>query len=101
MASESTLPEQKSAPGAFTTKDVGLASVVYFDGAPTFAHNNGIITVTLAVGRHLSKADGGVDTDVVAVAYLKSSVAAAIDLRDAINQALLLAAPPADGGMTN
>jgi hypothetical protein len=89
-----TKPTQtESAPGAYDVKDAMHAPVLYFEGAPNFGCNNSVINVTLAVSRHLANSSGGVDADVVAVAYLRCSVPAAIDLRNALDKALLLGAP--------
>jgi hypothetical protein len=41
--------------------------------------------------------DGAVITDQVVTAYLRGNIHAAANLRDAIDNALLLAAPPAQG----
>jgi hypothetical protein len=82
-------------------KDTLHAPVVYFDGAANFGCNQGIVNVTLAMGRHLANAASGVDFDVIAVAYLRCSITAATDLRKALDKALLLGAPVAGGGQAN
>ena len=93
--------ETETASSGYAVKDTMHAPVLYFEGAPNFGCNNGIINVTIAVSRHLANGKGGVDADVVAAAFLKCSIPAAVDLRAALDKALLLGAPPADGGHEN
>jgi hypothetical protein len=93
--------ETEPASGAYDVKDTMHAPVLYFEGAPNFGCNNSVVNVTLAVSRHLANSKGGINADVVAVAYLRCSIPAAIDLRAALDKALLLGAPPADGGHHN
>ncbi len=88
-------------PAAFTVKDTLHAPVIYFDGAPNFGNHQGVVNITLAVGRHLANAIGGVDFDVVATAHLRCSIPAAIELRAALDKALLLGAPVAGSGQAN
>jgi hypothetical protein len=78
-------------PGKLTVSDTGLARFIVFEAAPSFGNSDGVVNITLAAIRHLLK-DGALASDAVAVAYLKCSVAAAIELRDAIDSALLLGA---------
>jgi hypothetical protein len=84
-----------------TVKDVATAPIIYFDMAPNFGCNHGIVNVTLSVSRCLATDDGGVARDVVAVAHLRGSINAAMSLRKAIDDALLLGRPTGDGGKTN
>jgi hypothetical protein len=74
-----------------TVTDGGDAPFVFFEGAPNFGFANGIVNVTLAAARHLVK-DGVSVTDAVAVAHLRCNIPAAIELRAALDSALLLAA---------
>jgi hypothetical protein len=83
-------PEQV-APAKITITDTGLAPYVFFEGAPTFGFVNGIVNVTLAASRHLMK-DGAPASDFVVVANLRCTAVAALDLRNALDNALLLAA---------
>jgi hypothetical protein len=101
MPADSDPPQPKAAPGAVTVKDAAHAPVIYFDGAPNFGCNNGVVNVTLAVTRHLANANGNIDFDVVAAAFLRCSIPAAIDLRNALNDALLLGAPAGGGDKAN
>ena len=79
------------------TTDVALSPaplpVVYFDGAPGLSHLNGVIGITLTVTGNVPLADGSVATCAAVVTHLKCNIPAALSLRDALNQALLLAAP--------
>lgn len=79
-----------------TVQDVPHAPFVYFEGAPTSGCLNGMIRITLSAERVVSR-DGKVATDQVAVAYLRTNVQGARALVEALNRALLLAAPPPEG----
>lgn len=76
-------------------RDVPHAPVLFFDGAPTSGNINGTVSVTLVAGRQLGHV-GGTKMDFVAVGFLRCSIAGAIELRNALDNALALAsAPPA------
>ena len=90
MADNPDKPEQV-APAKITVTDTGIAPYIFFEGVPTFGFNNGIVNVTLAATRHLLK-EGLPASDVVAVAYLRCSALAAMELRNVLDSALLLAA---------
>lgn len=81
--------------------DVPHAPIVFFDMAPNFGNGPGVVHVTLAAWRHLPDNKGGTTSDLVVSGYLRCSVPAAISLRDAINNALLMGVAPADGGQNN
>ena len=81
-------------PASLVVKDAHHAPVIYFEGAPNFGHNNNVINITLATSTHLSNGDG-VLTEAFAVAHLRCNIPAAMDLRRAIDNALLLSAPAA------
>jgi len=85
-------PEQQK---AVVVIDVPHAPVIYFDGAPNFGNANGVVNVTLAVARHLGTG-GEVTTDALAVAHLRCTIQAAVDLRNAIDKALLIGAEGPD-----
>jgi hypothetical protein len=68
------------------------APFLYFDGAPTFGHNHGIINITLEALRYMSVANKPT-RDRVIVAHLRMSIPAALSLKAAIEGALLLARP--------
>jgi hypothetical protein len=82
---------RQDAPSKITISDTGLAPFIFFEGAPSFGNNNGVVNITLAANRHLLK-DGLVASDVVAVGYLRCNIPAAVELRNAIDSALLLGA---------
>ncbi len=67
------------------------APFVYFEGATCFGACAGTIQIELGAKIFNATADGSVATDVVTVAHLRCSPAAAASLRDAIDQALALA----------
>jgi hypothetical protein len=81
------------APAKFTVTDTGMAPYIYFEGAPNFGFTSGVINVTLAANRHLLM-DGAPVRAVVATAHLRCNVPAAVELRNALDAALLLAAQP-------
>jgi hypothetical protein len=77
--------------------DVPHAPFIFYEGAPAFGHMNGVINLTLSAMRTCVGPDGGPKNDLVVVAYLRGNIQAAISLRNAIDKALLLAAPTAEG----
>lgn len=89
MADNPDKPDQV-APTKITVTDPGVAPYIFFEGAPNFGFNNGIVNVTLAATRHLLR-DGAPSSDIVAVAYLRCNALAALELRNALDSALLLA----------
>ncbi len=92
MAKKPDKPKATPEPRPLIVKDVYHAPIIYFEGAPNFGNNGGIINVTLAASRHVLEGKN-VATDVVAVAHLRCNIATAIDLRRALDDALLLGAP--------
>ena len=68
------------------------APIIYFEHAPAFGYNNGMLKFTLTADRIFPGADKPV-SDLVIVAHLRTTIQSAIYLRDAINAALLLATP--------
>jgi hypothetical protein len=77
--------------------DVLHAPFIFYEGAPAFGHTNGVINLTLSATRTCVGPDGGPKNDHVVVAYLRGNIQAAISLRQAIDAALLLAAPTTEG----
>ena len=77
--------------------DVPHAPFIFYEWAPVFGHQNGVINLTLTANRtYISPAS--VQNEQVVVAHLRSSVAAAAaSLRKALDDALLLAKPTPDG----
>ena len=84
----------------FPTADLPHAPYIYFEGACAFGWNAGVINLTLSADRQMISAEGELKIDRVVVAYLRGNMQAARSLRDALDKALLLAAPP-DGGKAN
>jgi hypothetical protein len=77
-----------------TTTDEG-APIIYFDEAPTFASFNNIIAVTLSAARYTPGPEKP-KVDLVVTAHLRCNLQAALSLRKAIDDALLLATPAGD-----
>lgn len=74
------------------------APFIFFENAPAFGFTNGVINITLSANRTVVGSDGGAVNDQVVIAYLRGNVPAAIiSLRQAIDAALLLAAPAQEG----
>jgi len=69
------------------------APFVYFDGTSNFGVGNGIVNVTLVANRFLAMSDGSVLPQAVAMAHLRCSLAAAKDLREALDKAILGSMP--------
>lgn len=78
----------KPASSSPLVKNVAAAPFVYFDAAPVFGFQNGMIEVALTARALTLKADGMSGGDIVAIAHLRSSAAAAAGLRDALTKAL-------------
>lgn len=76
--------------------DVPHAPYIFYEVAPAFGFTNGIVNITLSANRTWVGPNGIVNEQVV-VAYLRGNVQAALSLRQAIDSALLLAAPAAGG----
>ena len=85
--------------GAVAAPDPGFkfgspdGPMIYFDIASNSSTNDGIISVTL-IARRAYPTTGRVriDSDYVAVGYLRCGLEAARNLRDSIDKALLVAA---------
>jgi hypothetical protein len=78
-------------------KDAPRAPVIYFEVVPTLGFNHGIVNLMLAVGLVLPTRDGSIVTEITAAAHLRCNIAAAIQLRDSIDKALLIASPVPEG----
>jgi len=79
-----------------SVSDTPHAPFIFYEIAPAFGFTNGVVNVTLSANRTWI-ADGKVLNEQVVVAYLRENVQAALSLRHALDSALLLAAPPAQG----
>ncbi len=83
-------PIAQHATGVVVT-DAPHAPVIYFEGVPNGGDSNGIVNLTLAVGRQLANGQT-IKKDAIAIAHLRCTVRAAKELRDAIDKVLLLRA---------
>ncbi len=90
-----TEPDRPKSPApdaaVISVADIPHAPFVFYEGAPSFGHVNGIINITLAAGRSWVGPDGKIVNDHVVTAYLRGNVVAAINLRDSLDKAILLA----------
>jgi hypothetical protein len=77
--------------------DVPHAPFIFYEAVPVSGHTNGVINLTLSATRTYIGPDGAAKNDVVVVAYLRSNIQAAVNLRQALDAALLMAAPTAQG----
>ena len=78
-----------------TLKNGAAAPVVYFDGAPCYGAMHGVVEIELAMRYMTPSADNTAAVDITTVAHLRCSANAAVNLRDALNQAIdMLNAPP-------
>jgi len=58
-----------------------------------FGFTNGVISITLTTNRNYAGPDGAVVNEQIVVAYLRGNIPAGLNLKQAIDNALLLAAP--------
>ncbi|MEH2510563.1 hypothetical protein V1291_001917 [Nitrobacteraceae bacterium AZCC 1564] len=66
------------------------APIIFFEICPTYGNNSGLINVMLATGLIEAAPHGKVKSRVKAVAHLRMTTAAAVNLRDTLNNALLM-----------
>jgi hypothetical protein len=86
-------PDMRPNEGAVApVSDTPHAPFIFYELAPTFGFTNGVVNITLSANRTWVGQDGVVNNQVV-VAHLRGNVLAARSLRQAIDNALLLAAP--------
>lgn len=90
-------PATASDPNFVPIEGVMEAPVVYFEVCPTFGNNAGLINVMLATGLIDSAPHGKVASRIKAVTHLRMTTAAAINLRDTLNNALAMAIPKPEG----
>jgi hypothetical protein len=91
-------PETRRKEGiVIPVSDTPHAPFIFYEGAPAFGFTNGIFNIMLAAGRTWFGSDGTIINDHVVVAYLRGNIQAALSLRQAIDAALLLAAPTQEG----
>ena len=82
--------------GEISAMASAAAPFLYFDGAPNFGVNNGIVNVTLEAVR-FSAVEHEIVPDRVIVAHLRMGIPAAHALKTALEKALLLATPVPSG----
>jgi hypothetical protein len=82
---------------SFIVRDILHAPVIYFENAPALGYLNGVIRITLSGSLSLPTSDGKTATEEIVAAYLRCNIPAALSLRKALDDALLLAAPPPEG----
>ena len=78
---------------AVAFSDTPHAPFIFYENAPAFGFMNGVVNITLSANRTYAGPDGAIVNEQVVVAYLRGNVPAALSLRQAIDSALLLAAP--------
>src|SRR5438128_7143185 len=78
---------------AVAISDTPHAPFIFYENAPAFGFMNGVVNITLSANRTYAGPDGAIVNEQVVVAYLRGNVPAALSLRQAIDSALLLAAP--------
>jgi hypothetical protein len=82
----------KSAEAFVPIQNLPSAPIIFFEFCPTLGNNNGLINVMLAAGL-VAPTDGpGTETVPVAVAHLRCTTAAAVQLREALGKALQMGA---------
>jgi len=90
-------PATPADPSFVPIEGVMDAPVVYFEVCPTFGNNAGLINVMLATGLIDSAPHGKVASRIKAVAHLRMTTAAAVNLRDTLNSALAMGMPKPEG----
>ena len=73
-------------------QDLPSAPIIFFEFCPTLGNNNGLINVMLAANLVMPTSGPGTDAIPVAVAHLRCTTAAALQLREALDKALQLGA---------
>ena len=76
-----------------SVSDLPHAPFIFYEAAPASGVTNGVVNITLSAHRTYGGAGGAIVNEQVVVAYLRRNVPAALNLRKAIDKALLLAAP--------
>ena len=74
-------------------KDAPHAPFIFYEAAPIFGFTNGVVNITLTANRSYAGPDGAIVNEQMVVAYLRGNIPAALSLRKAIDNALLIAAP--------
>ena len=69
-------------------RDTPHAPIIFFEWAPLSGYADGIVSVTLGASCSQIRPNGELHQEAVTAAYLKCSIQAAVNLRDALNNAL-------------
>lgn len=85
-----TIPAQAGTISAIASAN---APFIYFDNAPNYGVNHGVMNITLEAARFQPGGQAGVLMDRVLVGHLRMSLPAAENLRAAITAALALVQP--------
>jgi hypothetical protein len=80
-------------PKLIPVSDTPHAPFVFFENAPALGFTNGVAAITLSANRTWIDPSGVVVNEQCVVAHLRGNVQALLSLRQAIDSALLLAAP--------
>ena len=75
-------------------RDTLHAPVIFFEWAPVSGYADGIVSITLGASCPQIRPNGEVRGEAVTTAHLKCSIQAALNLRDAIDNALSRAPQP-------
>jgi hypothetical protein len=85
------MADNTNAPGGISYSPHG--PFIYFENVMSFGHMNGIIAVTISAACDRIGPEGSPVPEQVIVASLRGNILAAKALRDALDKALLMAAP--------
>ena len=91
------IPAANQRPVPHVVDGGGHAPIVFFDEAPTFGNNGHVVNVLLCAYRNMPDANQVIETDLLVTAHLRCSIGAAVALRNALNDALLLGAKTEGG----
>ena len=69
-------------------RDKPRAPIIFFERAPMSGYADGIVSITLGASCPQIRPNGEVRGEAVTTAHLKCSIQAAVNLREAINNAL-------------
>jgi len=86
-------PDPRAEKVPVSISDTSHAPFVYFENAPAFGFMSGVVNITLSANRTYAGSEGAIVNEQIVVAYLRGSIPAALNLRKAIDKALLLSAP--------
>lgn len=88
-----TEPAGEERPSLIVPVGAAEAPILYFDECTNFGCNNGMVNATLVAAVYTPQADGKVGMEFVVQAHIRTTIAGATGLREALNKALLIAMP--------